>query len=61
MSNTFHTISGGTILSQVLEEYAPVIPPHPSKSLSIYQVERFGLKEGGGFFVRILLNCGGVT
>ena len=35
MSNTTHTISGGTILSQVIEEYAPVIPPHPSKSLSI--------------------------
>ena len=35
MSNTIHTISGGTILSQVIEEYAPVIQPHPSKSLSI--------------------------
>ena len=32
---TIHTISGGTILSQVIEEYALVIPPHPSKSLSI--------------------------
>ena len=35
MSNTLQNIFGGTILSQVIEEYVPVIPTHLSKSLSI--------------------------
>ena len=31
----FHPISHGTILSQVIQEYAPVIAHHQSKSLPI--------------------------
>ena len=35
MSNTIHTISGGTILIQVNDGYDPVILSHQSKFLSI--------------------------
>ena len=35
MSNTFHAIYDGTILSQVIEEYAPIISPLQSTFLLI--------------------------
>ena len=38
MSNTIHTISDGTILSEVIKEYAPVISHHLSNCLPGLQV-----------------------